>query len=219
MSDLELPLLPAELLELGERLATREGSLGVDGAHGLISACLIGPEPAPRPDEWLMRVLGHDSATEQIGPPPVDLVTLVLRMQHEIRRSLDRFRYQPMIDDGAGGAGGWCAGFVAGVDLRAGIWGMRLATDPRLMEILNPVIALSMDEGLWEEFRDPGQPRLDRVEYAHCLRTLPAAVLDLRQYWREHPPEDEAGLLRRLSGGPGDTPAPAPRRRGGRRVH
>jgi uncharacterized protein len=225
VKELDLPLLPAEYQELASRLEARVGGLGLDGAHGLLTACLVGPEPLPRPEEWLMRVLGNDAETQQVGPPPADLVALVLRLQREILRSLERFRYQPMLaeghePDGEAGPGGWCEGFVAGVDLRAGIWGMRLATDPRLMDALNPIIALSMDEGLWEEFRDPGQPPLDRAEIQHCLRALPGAVLDLRQYWRDFPPEDDEGLLRRLSGEtPAADPAPTPRRRGGRRVH
>ncbi|HRQ64530.1 MAG TPA: YecA family protein [Xanthomonadaceae bacterium] len=223
MKELDLPLLPAELEELGARLSSRPGSLGLDGAQGLLTACLVGPEPPPRAEEWLMRVLGNDPDAQQVGPPPADLVVLVLRLQREIQRELDRFRYQPVIAEGdaeqPGGPGGWCEGFVSGVDLRAGIWGMRLATDPRLMEILNPIIALSMDEGLWEEFREPGQPPLDRAEVQHCLRILPSAVLDLRQYWRDYPPEDDAGLLRRLSGGSAAEPATPPKRRGGRRVH
>lgn len=224
MKELDLPLLPTELEELAARLGDRHGNLGLDGAQGLLTACLVGPDPSPRPEEWLMRVLGNDPEAPQVGPPPADLVRLVLRLQRETQRSIERFRYQPMIAEGdtdqPGGPGGWCAGFVAGVDLRAGIWGMRLATDPRLMDILNPIIALSMDEGLWEDFRDPGQPPLDRAEVEHCLRALPSAILDLRQYWRDFPPEDDAHLLRRLSGEtPATDPEPAPKRRGGRRVH
>jgi yecA family protein len=224
VKDLDLPLLPAELDELAERLSARPGSLGLDGAQGLLTACLAGPEPPPRPQEWLMRVLGQDRDAGQVGPPPADLVRLVLRLQRETARALDRYRFQPLIAGGdgdqGGGPGGWCEGFVAGVDLRAGIWGMRLATDPRLMDILNPIIALSLDEGLWEEFRDPGQPPLERAEVQHCLRALPGAVLDLRQYWRDFPPEDDAGLLRRLSGdNPPAEAVPTPKRRGGRRVH
>lgn len=224
MKELDLPLLPVELEELADRLADRQGGLSLEAAHGLLSACLVGPEPAPRAEEWLMRVLGHDAESQQIGPPPAALVTLVLRLQREILRALDRYSFQPMIAEGdaehPGGPGAWCEGFVAGVDLRAGIWGMRLATDPRLMDILNPLIALAMDEGLWEEFRDPGQPPLDRAEIQHCLRALPGAVLDLRQYWRDFPPEDDADLLRRLSGEKTAVePASTPKRRGGRRVH
>jgi uncharacterized protein len=120
-------------------------------------------------------------------------------------------------DPAAGGgdtvvdARGWCAGFSMGVDLRASLWEPRLRHDPRLMEIMAPIMALAFAEGLFEEYSDPRWPPLSEAEREACLQMIPSCVIDIQHYWRDHPPQLEpiAGERNRR----------VPRKRGGRWVH
>jgi uncharacterized protein len=108
-------------------------------------------------------------------------------------------------------ARGWCAGFSMGVDLRASLWEPRLRHDPRLMEIMAPIMALAFAEGLFEEYSDPRWPPLSEAEREACLQMIPSCVIDIQHYWRDHPPQLEpiAGERNRR----------VPRKRGGRWVH
>ena len=64
--------------------------------------------------------------------------------------------YEPILgevelDDGdtALSAHGWCEGFSRGVDLRARVWESRLGADSQLTELLGPIMALAVEEGVF----------------------------------------------------------------------
>ncbi len=99
--------------------------------------------------------------------------------------------YEPIlgeVDTEAGpalSAAGWCEGFSRGIDLRAGIWEKRLADDPQLMELLGPVMALAVDEGILNA--DAEFEKLTDDEYDECLTQVPTVLGAVNQYWHEHP--------------------------------
>lgn len=210
-----------ELDELHNALHARNGDDGplLDGLHGLITALLVGPQPVPS-DEWLPLVLTPEQPFAS-HLEAEQLTSLCLRLYHSVERGLEQLVYEPILaeyDDEDGDedavvveAHGWCAGFSMGVDLRARLWEPRLRYDPRLMEIMAPVMALAFSEGLFEEFSDPRWPPLSDSEREACLQMIPSCVIDIQHYWRDNPPQLEpipTGRARR-----------APRKRGGRWVH
>lgn len=148
-------LTDAELEELNEFLSLHPGphQFGLDAAHGLLSAVVVAPEPIAA-SEWLPLLV--DEAESFVDADESNRVlTLIVRLYNSVVQELEAFTYQPIFaesDSEDGGTRltpkGWCEGFAAGIDLRSEIWGTRLATDPRLLEIMEPIIRLSAEEGV-----------------------------------------------------------------------
>ncbi|WP_297927595.1 YecA family protein [Metallibacterium sp.] len=189
--DLALSLTDAELDELDlflRRHNTDDGPL-LDGVHGLLTALLIGPEPA-RPDEWLPEVLHEtfDDAAEGNH-----ILSLLARLSDSIPLEIEHERYEPILDevdtdegDSALSAAGWCHGFAQGINLRAELWELRLEQDAELMRLLNPVVVLAIESGALAT--DDEVEALDDAEYDSYLAQLPETVGALAEYWRVHPP-------------------------------
>jgi len=205
-----------ELEELDQFLRARAGDedMLLDGVHGFLTALAIGPAPA-KPEEWLPEILHEPFADSSEGER---VLTLLARLNDAIAPELETGSYEPIlgeldIEEGppAFTARGWCEGFSRGIDLRAPSWEGRLGHDSDLMELLSPIIALAIDDGVFES--DAEFAPLGDEEYDECLAQIPNAVGAVAEYWRTHPlaaderpspPED--GVL-------------PPRRRGGRWVH
>jgi uncharacterized protein len=229
LPDLAESLDNEELDELHDALYARNGEDGplLDGLHGLITALLVGPQPVSS-EEWLPLVLNPEEPFSS-HLEAEQLTSLCLRLFHAVERGLDQLIYEPILaeyEDDENGEGedtgdgevdvivearGWCAGFSMGVDLHARLWEPRLRFDPRLMEIMAPVMALAFSEGLFEEFSDPRWPPLSDSEREACLQMIPSSVIDIQHYWRDNPPQIEPIAT--------DRPRRAPRKRGGRWVH
>ena len=212
MAAADWPTSPSDedLEELDQFLRGRSGDedLLLDGVHGLLTALAIGPVPAT-PDEWLPEVL-HEPFTDNAEGERV--LTLLARLNDAILPELETGTYEPILgeidtDDGATAftARGWCEGFSRGIDLRAPVWESRLGQDSQLMELLGPIIALAIDDGVFES---------DEQEYDECLAQIPSAVGAIAEYWREHPPTHEEQQQHASL-----EPQRRPRRRGGRWVH
>ncbi len=207
----------SDLEELDRFLRThaKEEDLLLDGVHGFLTALAIGPTPA-KPEEWLPEILHEPFADADEGER---VLTLLARLNDAIAPELETGTYEPILgelemDEGhpAFTARGWCEGFSRGIDLRAPSWEGRLGNDSELMELLGPIIALAIDDGVFES--DAEFAPLGEDDYDECLAQIPQAVGAVADYWRDHPlsaeeqaaPRDEGSL----------TP---PRRRGGRWVH
>jgi uncharacterized protein len=212
-SDEDLEELDAFLRGHGD-----EEDLLLDGVHGLLTALAIGPDPAT-PDEWLPEVLHEPFADSAQGER---VLTLLARLNDAIAPELETGTYEPILgeidgDDGALGsaaftARGWCEGFSRGIDLRAPVWEGRLGQDSQLMELLGPIIALAIDDGVFES--DAEFAPLGEDDYDECLAQIPNSVGAIAAYWREHPPtREEQARHASLE------PQRRPRRRGGRWVH
>ena len=205
-----------ELEELDQFLRVHAGDedLLLDGVHGFLTALAIGPQPA-KPEEWLPEILNAPFADAAEGER---VLTLLARLNDAIRPELEIGSYEPILgeietDEGtpAFTARGWCEGFSRGIDLRAPSWEGRLGRDSELMELLTPIIALAIDDGVFES--DAEFAPLGDEDYDECLAQIPASVGAVAEYWRTHPLE------------PGERPVEErgpqlpPRRRGGRWVH
>ncbi len=206
-----------ETLDQFLRAHAGEDALLLDGVHGLLSAIGIGPDRAS-PEEWLPEVL-HDPFTD--AEEGKYILELLARLNESIDTELDSDVYEPILgeielDDGdsALSAQGWCEGFSRGVDLRARLWEVRLAVDSQLTELLSPIMALAVEEGVFET--DVEFAPLNEHEYDECLAHLPGAVSAVAHYWRENPPTPEE---RAAHDQPGDADHNLRRRRAGRWVH
>ncbi len=211
-----------ELAELDRYLRAHTGAddLLLDGVHGLLSALAVGPLEV-LPDEWLPEVLHEPFGDEAEGNR---VLALLAKLNDSIAAELDVDAYEPILGEieGEGGpalsAAGWCEGFSRGIDLRASLWESRLAEDAHLMELLGPVMALAVDEGVLRaetEFEKLGDD-----EYDDCLAQVPAVLAAVHQYWDAKPvteAEVEAMVLQ-LPGEVDDVAAP-PRQRAGHWVH
>ncbi len=206
----------SELEELDQFLRTRAGDedMLLDGVHGFLTALAIGPAPA-KPEEWLPEILHEPFADAGEGER---VLTLLARLNDAIAPELETGSYEPIlgeidVEDGTTTftARGWCEGFSRGIDLRAPSWEGRLGHDADLMELLSPIIALAIDDGVFES--DADFTPLGDEDYEECLAQIPGAVGAVAEYWRTHPlAADEP----RASDEAGSQP---PRRRGGRWVH
>lgn len=194
-------------------------ALLLDGVHGMLTALAIGPDPA-LPAEWLPEVLhapfeDHEQGTAVLG--------LLAKLNDSIPAELEGEVYEPVLGEvapeertrGDLTAAGWCAGFSRGIDLRAAIWETRLAEDGELMEMLGPIMALAVDEGVLAA--DVQIDKLDEQEYEACLARIPDVVEAVAHYWRVRPPSPRE-LVAGGSVAAGGTGA-IPPRRAGRRVH
>jgi uncharacterized protein len=206
-----------ELEELDQYLRAQAGEdhLLLDGVHGLLTAIGIGPEKIS-PDEWLPEILHAPFTDEDQGRRVLELLA---RLNESIEVEVEADHYEPILgeielDDGdtALSALGWCEGFSRGVDLRARLWESRLGADSHLTELLGPIMALAVEEGVFAT--DADFAPLSEQEYDDCLAQLPGAVNAVAHYWLEAPltPEELAGGSRREADDP-------KRKRGGRWLH
>jgi uncharacterized protein len=221
MAAADWPVSPSDedLEELDQFLRGRSGDedLLLDGVHGFLTALAIGPVPA-KPDEWLPEVLHEPFVNNDEGER---VLTLLARLNDAIAPEIATGTYEPILgelemDEGEGEAAftarGWCEGFSRGIDLRAPVWESRLGHDSELMELLGPIIALAIDDGVFES--DAEFAPLSEDEYDECVAQIPNAVGAIAEYWRENPPTSEE-QARHASA----EPQRRPRRRGGRWVH
>lgn len=217
-----------ELDELDRFLRARasDDDLLLDGVHGLLTALAVGPTPAV-PDEWLPEVLHAPFADPDEGNR---VLGLLAKLNDSIPAELDLDAYEPILgevgDDAAVDeaavavdagpvltAAGWCEGFSRGIDLRASLWENRLAEDPQLMELLGPIMALAVDEGVLAA--DTEFEKLSDDEYDECLAQISNALGAVAHYWRVHAPSESE---RRTAALPRAENVP-PRRRSGHWLH
>ncbi|MEO7431800.1 MAG: YecA family protein [Dokdonella sp.] len=206
-----------ELEELDQFLRAHGGEedLLLDGVHGFLTALAIGPTPA-KPEEWLPEILHEPFVDPSLGER---VLTLLARLNDAIAPELETSSYEPIlgeldVEEGppAFTARGWCEGFSRGIDLRAPVWEGRLGHDSELMELLGPIIALAIDDGVFES--DAEFAPLGDDEYDECLAQIPAAVGAVAQYWHDHPLS-----VAEQNAPPGEGGQVPPRRRSGRWVH
>jgi uncharacterized protein len=202
------------------RAHTGEGDLLLDGVHGMLSALAVGPLLV-LPDEWLPEVLHEPFEDEKEGNRVLELLA---KLNDSITAELDVDAYEPILGEVMTetgpmlSAGGWCEGFSRGIDLRAALWEGRLSEDPQLMELLGPVMALAVDEGILSaeaEFE-----KLSDDEYDDCLAQVPVVLHAVSQYWHAKPAteaEVESMVLQHRPDKDDDN-AP-PRQRSGHWVH
>ena len=210
----------SELDELHDYLVEHPGTDGLmlDGVHGLLSAIVAGPEPVPA-SEWLPHVIDEETGFDDADQAN-RILSLLVRLYNSVVQELEALTYEPIFgeyedEDGSAdlAAVGWCEGFSLGIDLRSAVWEARMSSDPRLMDLLDPIIRISADEGLFESDTTEQLAELDEEDRDQLLRAVGGAVADVQQYWREQPPTPDEGAE------PAQEPKPQLRRRAGRWVH
>jgi uncharacterized protein len=173
------------------------------------------------PEEWLPEVLHEPFADENEGNR---VLALLAKLNDSISAELDVDAYEPILGEvelETGmmlSAAGWCEGFSRGIDLRAGLWESRLSEDPQLMELLGPVMALAVDEGVLSA--DAEFEKLSDDEYDECLAQVAAVLVAVNQYWQAKPAteaEVETMVLQQRPGN--DDDHSPPRQRSGHWVH
>ncbi|HEX7325277.1 MAG TPA: UPF0149 family protein [Rhodanobacteraceae bacterium] len=196
-----------------------EDAMLLDSVHGMLTALAIGPDPA-LPEEWLPEVL---HAPFEDPAQATRVLALLARLNDSIPAELEGDMYEPVLGEadapeGPHGdltAAGWCEGFSRGIDLRASIWETRMAEDGELLEMLTPIMALAVDEGVLAA--DVPIDKLDDSEYQACLAEIPDVVEAVAHYWRVRPPTERE----RTAGGAASASAFAslPARRSGHWVN
>lgn len=179
-----------DLRDLDELLALIEhpDALHLDGAQGLLTACIVGPEPVPA-DQWLPLVLGNGH-TGLSGEAETRLIELLMKMHDAIRQGLWSYAYEPIFaehedEDGerVSEVGGWCEGFSLGVDLCAEAWERSLSAESELMDLLEPVMALGVDDGVFAQIRDPDFGNLSEAEREQLMLQLPGSMAELLHHF------------------------------------
>ena len=216
-SDWPSSLADIELEELDQYLRAHAGEdhLLLDGVHGFLTSLTIGPSPAT-PEEWLPEILHEPFVDVDEGER---ILTLLARLNDSVLLEIETGAYEPIlgeVDSDDGGttftSRGWCEGFSRGIDLRAAAWESRLGQDSDLMQYLGPIIALSIEDEVFES--DAEFAAMTEEEYDECLARIPDAVDAVADYWRQNPANEDEHVRRKE----GEPPSP-PRRRGGRWVH
>lgn len=216
-SDWPSSLSDIELEELDQYLRAHAGEdhLLLDGVHGFLTSLTIGPSPA-MPEEWLPEILHEPFVDVGEGER---ILTLLARLNDSVLLEIETGAYEPIlgeVDSDDGGttftSRGWCEGFSRGIDLRAAAWESRLGQDSDLMQFLGPIIALSIEDEVFES--DAEFAAMTEEEYDECLARIPEAVDAVAEYWRQNPANEDEHVRRKE----GEPPRP-PRRRGGRWVH
>jgi uncharacterized protein len=178
-----------DLRDLDELLALIENAdaLHLDGTQGLLTACIIGPEPVPAA-EWLPLVLGGETGLP--SEAEARLIELLMKLHDAIRQGLWSYAYEPIFaehedEDGerVSEVGGWCEGFSLGVDLRAEAWERALSAEPELMDLLEPVMALGVDDGVFAQIRDPDLGNLSEAEREQLMLQLPGSMAELLHHF------------------------------------
>ncbi len=211
-----------ELEELDRylRAHTGEDDLLLDGVHGLLSALAVGPLLV-LPEEWLPEVLHEPFSDENEGNR---VLALLAKLNDSISAELDVDAYEPILGEielETGpmlSAAGWCEGFSRGIDLRASLWENRLSEDPQLMELLGPVMALAVDEGILSA--DTEFEKLSEDEYDECLSQVPGVLSAVNQYWQTKPAtEAEVEAMVQVVPESQEDDTTPPRQRSGHWVH
>jgi uncharacterized protein len=163
-------------------------ALKLDAAQGLLCALLVGPKPL-EPQQWLPAIVGQEPHVEDPQALQV-LCERLVQYLSALESAFDYHVFEPIFaersdDEGETEleVGGWCQGFSMGVDLLANDWEAQMQRDPSLIELLSPVVALGVDDGVFSEVMDPDVAALSEAEREELIRDLPNRLLDVRDYW------------------------------------
>jgi uncharacterized protein len=180
-----------DLLELDGLLRKLENAdaLTLDGAQGLLCALAVSPKPLD-PEIWLPAILGENPVMPDADSAQ-ELVRGLIRFAQSIDTALEYHALDPIlaeVHDESGNSeidvGGWCQGFSMGIDLQSDAWEQQMQADPQLIEILSPIVALGVDDGVFAEVLDPEIAPLGDAEREELIRELPNLLSDVRDYWR-----------------------------------
>ncbi len=174
MTSNNTPLSGDEFTTLDTLLSSADDEcLGIDEAHGYITALIVCHHPADQP-EWLEAILGDSLPNNALNE-------LLTRMYNDINTTLNSgLRFEPMIiEEEMDGElfeihEGWCFGFMLAVTQHHKQWD-QLPTSKE--ELLAPIAQLAL-------FCSDDEMDMDDDEYNDCVELLPGSVTTLYNHWK-----------------------------------
>lgn len=174
------PLGDDELAQLDSFLlsdACDEETLGIDEAHGLLTALHLIPEEVDEAS-WLDAIWGEPSFADPAQQ--AQMSELLRRMRAEILAILDtRSEFEPLVieldEEGETVEAweGWCQGFVMGMELFPLHWEALPKDEQALVVPMAQLALLASDDEM----------EMDDQEYQDWLELIPGAVMGLYAYW------------------------------------
>lgn len=186
-------LTDAQLAQLERALERRQAlntaSMGIDLAHGFLTAVVSGPRLI-LPVEWLPIVLGGQGDDED----PAALQAWLTALYQDVVQDLEHGHYGPLImhlplagDDPLPLPYGWCQGYVRGLNLHGEEAVETAGEDLQAAAWLTPIAAFLMY---------PEAQRLAPLEpqaHRQTAAELAGAVLALYRWWRRNETPATAG--------------------------
>ncbi len=196
MDDNGLSLDPEDFAVLDQILgenAERNDGLGLDAAHGLMTAVIVGPVRFGA-EEWIPVILGNRSTDDEHDPELETLLPLLRRLHMSTRQAIEQFIFEPVLahvqideEEIDIDTSGWCEGFSIGVDMCAQRWEQQIRADSTLLDLLTPIIMLGVDDGAFASIvRDSEIQPLSERERDELRQRIPGSVLDCYLYWKDH---------------------------------
>lgn len=193
------PLSEEEFDRLDDILNINEDrGLTVESVDGFFAALACSPVAA-EPSEWLPVVWGGEPPEWTTTGEEAEAIALLMRMWNQVSEEIEGGDFAPLMTTGTDGAGNevalphaWCMGFMEGMQLHEQYW--LEDTNEELQKLLLPLGLIAMDAAFLLGIAPEAQEQMPADELEQCVEVLPDIVLELRNYWIEHP---VAPLLRR----------------------
>jgi uncharacterized protein len=164
--------------------------LPLDAVDGLLAAVACGPRLV-MPSVWLPAIWEGQMPEFDSREEGQKILDILMKHYNSVVRAITAGSYAPIVtthelDNGEefDDPQDWCLGFQDGMMLEKDAWMTRLKADPRLQEILAPILAVADPD---EEIRKAFESKEHREA---ILDDLCTAVIDLRDYWHERPLEN-----------------------------
>ena len=186
------PLSEEEFDRLDDILnINEEGGLTVESVDGFFAALVCSPVVA-QPSEWLPVVWGGAPPEWTTVEEAQEAIGLLMRMWNQVAEEIQENDFAPLMTTGLDGEGNevvlphaWCMGFMEGMQLHAQYW--LDESNEELQKLLLPIGIVAMDAAVLLGVAPEEQEQLPFAELAQCVELLPAVVLELRDYWLQHP--------------------------------
>lgn len=169
--------------------ASPEGCMLISDLDGFLTAVAIGPELI-KPSEWLPVIWRNESPKLQSDQQAEQITGIIFGRYNEILKSVAAgLEYiEPWFwedQDGNVIAMDWCEGFFEGVELRGDPW-LPLLEDEEGQTMFAPIAAhLSDATG---ELMTKGSPAEIIAALDRAASMIPAAIFEIRHFWKERPP-------------------------------
>jgi uncharacterized protein len=186
------PLSEEEFDRLDDILNINEDrGLTVESVDGLFAALACSPVAA-EPSEWLPVVWGGEPPEWTTIGEEQEATGLLMRMWNQVAEEIQSSDFAPLMTTGLDGAGNevtlphaWCMGFMEGMQLHEKYW--LDESNEELQKLLLPIGIVAMDAAVLLGVAPEEQEQLPPAELEQCVELLPDIVLELRDYWLEHP--------------------------------
>jgi uncharacterized protein len=186
------PLSEEEFDRLDDILNINEDrGLTVESVDGFFAALACSPV-ATEPSEWLPVVWGGEPPEWATIDEAQEAIGLLMRMWDQVADEIQSSDFAPLMTTGLDGAGNeitlphaWCMGFMEGMQLHEKYW--LNESNEELQKLLLPIGIVARDAAVLLGVAPEEQEQLPPAELEQCVELLPELVLELRDYWLEHP--------------------------------